>query len=51
MYRDRNGTEMNENYWNGPVFLERNGQQQGTYSLNPERRKSWVGRTGTEIFL
>ena len=37
MYRDRNGTEMNEKSWNGPVFLERNGQQQETYPLNPER--------------
>ena len=37
MYKDRNGTEMNEKSWNGPVFLERNGQQQETYPLNPER--------------
>ena len=57
MYRDRNGTEMNENSWNGPVFLERNGQQQETYPLNLERleiverqdRNGWNGwnRCGT----
>ena len=57
MYRDRNGTETNEESWNGPVFLERNGQQQETYPLNPERlviaerqdRNGWNGwnRCGT----